>query len=190
MNKYHKLENEILAIFRNIVAEENNKEIVKLLGIFQKYWKSYQDNWSKNYWEVYNFVYEESIKKNEENKSINEVNKQNQDLSYNQFKINAINDSSFISEIEFKKGLEQEKLSKEAADNIPNSNFLLDDNTILSHKSYVKNKERYNATKDNTKSLTSLEAIDRELDGVLDKSLIKDDIKNDKNRHCLDCLIL
>ena len=188
MKKYHKLENEILSSFRNIVADENNKEITKLLGIFQKYWKSYQDNWPKNYWEVYNLVYEESIKNNEEAKSINEIIKNNQDLSYNQFKINEVNDS-FVSENEFKIGLEQEKLSKEAADNIPKANFLIDDNSILSNKSYAKNKLRNNVTKDNTKSITNLDDIDRELDGVLDKSIIKY-IKGDKNRHCLDCLIL
>lgn len=189
MRKYHKLENEILANFRIIVADESNKELTKLLGIFQKYWKSYQDNWPKNYWEVYNYIYEETTKCNEEAKSINEINKNNQDLSYNQFKINVINDCSFVSENEFKIGLEQEKLSKEAAYYVPKANFVIDDNSISSNISAHKNKLRNNVTKDNTKSLTNLDDIDRELDGVLDKSIIKDD-KNDKNRHCLDCLIL
>lgn len=188
MKQYHKLENEILANFRNIIADENNKEITKLLGIFQKYWKSYQDNWPKNYWEVYNLVYEETIKNIEEAKN-NEINKCNEDLSNNQFKINVINENSFVSENEFKIGLEQEKLSKEAEDNIPKANFLIDDNSILSNKSFNKNKLRNNVTKDNTKSLTNLDDIDRELDGVLDKSIIKDS-KTDKNRHCLDCVIL
>lgn len=184
MKKYHKLENQILASFKFIIADENNKEISKLLGIFQKYWKSYQDNWPKNYWQVYNLVYEETIKNNEDAKE-DKINKNDLNLSYNQFKIN---DCSFISENEFKIGLEQEKLSKEAAANTK-ANFLIDDNSILSNKTLNKDKLRNNATKDNTKSLTNLDDIDRELDGVLDKSIIRDS-KNDKNRHCLDCLIL
>lgn len=189
MKKYHKLENEILALFKNIVADENNKELGKLLGIFQKYWKSYQDNWSSHYWEVYNLIYEETIKINEEATN-NEFNKINEDLNYNQFRINVINDCSFVTENEFKIGLEQEKLTKEANDNMPGANFLIDDNSIFSNKSYKRNKFRnINNTKDQTKSLTNLDDIDRELDGVLDKSIIKDS-KIDKNRHCLDCHIL
>jgi len=189
MKKYHKLENEILALFKDIIADENNKELTKFLGIFQKYWKSYQDNWSSIYWEMYNLVYEETIKNNDEAKG-NEINKNNpQDLSYNKFKINVINDYSFVSENEFKLGIEQEKLSKEAAYKIPQANFLIDENSFLSNKSYKPNKYIINATKDQTKSITNLDDIDRELDGVLDKSIIRD-VKNDKNRNCLDCLIL
>ena len=192
MQDYHKLENEILTIFRNINADENNKEISKLLGLFQKYWKSYQDNWPGNYWEIYNLVYDESVEAN--NKRINEENKNNEllknNLHINQFKINDLQEGSIISEDDFKNGIEQERLSKQNEELNQKNNFLLDDNSHLINNSKLRSKKfKNNVTKDQTKSLTNLDDIDKELDGLLDKSIIKD-VKDEKNRHCLDCNIL
>jgi len=199
MKTYHRLETEILSLFRNISADENNKEIIKLLRLFQKYWKSYQDNWSGNYWEIYNLVYEEANQRNEEELKYNVKQENLKDfnvIEIKKFNNNEITDPIFISEDEFKNGLEKEKLNKENENHIQKNKFIFDEDSFFSNKTNDNNNENINKhklknsiTKDQTKSITNLEDIDKELDGVLEKSLISG-TKDDRKRHCLDCNIL
>ena len=55
MIEYHKLENEILILFKNNNSEDEN-EVNKmniLVETFKKYWENYQDEWSDYYWRIY-----------------------------------------------------------------------------------------------------------------------------------------
>jgi hypothetical protein len=195
MRNYQRLEAEIISMFRNITADENNREIIKLLSLFQKYWKSYQDNWEGKYWEIYNLVYVEVNKRNQKNKRILRVNVKEEQFIDPKNKIIEMNDSILISQDEFKSGLEKEILSKKSEQFYIDNKFIFDENSFFSNKSNQKEENKYlskikndNVTKDQTKSIVNLDDIDKELDGVLEKSII--DNKNERKNNCLDCNIL
>lgn len=190
MKDYHNLENEVLAIFRQINEDENNKEIGKLLDVFQKYWKSYQDNWPSRYWDIYNLVYDESCKNSDSEKNYKETHESSKiNLKDNQFKVNNLDIESFISIGDFKNGIEQQN----EIDNNNNMNPILINNESLL-KNYCqqkkkKNKKYVNSKNKSINSLTNLDDIDKELDYVFDNSHKNSNEKNIKNRGCFDCNI-
>ena len=162
MREYLTLENAILVFFNNTKENQDNPNIIYIIKIFQKYWKTYQDEWPNSYWVVYNKIYEESEEK----------------------KIKKINPIDFveISENEFKKGIEVDNFIKVSDEFYQSDSFLNSDN----EKRHDKNK--INTTKDQTKSFTNLDEIDKDLDEEFEKSFLKDK-KDEKNRGCLDCCI-
>ena len=189
MRNYHNLENEVLSIFRQINDEEDNKEIAKLLNVFQKYWKSYQDNWPSRYWDIYNLVYEESYKcsDNEKNqKETDESSKNN--LKENQFKINNLSEESLICLETFKNGIEkQNEIDKEKERENNRSPFFLQNESLL--KNYCQQKKK-RKEKDSNNSLKNLDDIEKELDNLEGKSSKEISDKNKKNRDCFDdCMI-
>lgn len=217
MKDYHNLESEVLSIFRQINEDENNKEIAKLLNVFQKYWKSYQDNWPSRYWDIYNLVYDENyINNNNNNKSDSEKSKNNKEtnessknnLKENQFKVNNLDEESIISVGDFKNGIEmQNEIDKNNNNKTP---FFLNNESLLTNycqqkkkrnlkKENLNAKDKFNNEKNNlknkerkensmTNSLTNLDDIDKELDELKENNY-KNKKGNLKERGCLDCRI-
>lgn len=179
MKDYHELENEIISIFNEMTTDENNQEIIKLLKIFQKYWKSYQDNWPSHYWDIYNIIFTENQKI---------MNSESKD---NNIKGKNLLEGSIISEDDFKNGIELEKKLNNFEEINQINGFLISDGNCdkETNRNFNKKLNKNNITKDQTKSLTNLDDIDKEIDGEYEKSLIKD-AREDKNRNCLDCTIL
>ena len=195
MKDYHDLENEVLAIFRQLNEDENNQEIEKLLNVFQKYWKSYQDNWPSRYWDIYNLVFEENQKfsdsEKNNNKETNESSKYN--IKENQFKVNNLEDESLISIGNFKNGIEQQNEIDKEKEKKNKSPFYINNESLLINYCQEKIKRSKKSNKgDKNKdadSLTNLDEIDKELDDLMEKSFrgLNDD--SPKNRSCLDCKI-
>ena len=197
MKDYHNLENEILGIFRLIFADENNKEEAKLIKIFQKYWKSYQDNWPSRYWDTYNLVFEDYYKSSDteknNNKETNESSKYN--IKDNQFKINNFEEESIISLEKIKNGIEQQnEIEKEK--NIEKSPFYIKNESILKNFSQqkIKRNKKNNKNKDRD-LLINLNEIDKELDDLMEKSFTGLNVNDEKSKNskslksCLDCKI-
>lgn len=196
MKDYHILENEVLSIFRLLNENEDNPEVSKLLSIFQKYWKTYQDNWPSRYWDTYQIVYDDNFKNSdlEGKKDTNESSKNN--LKENVFKINNMEVESLIDIEEFKHGIEiqnQNEIFKEN-ERKNKSPFFINNESILKNY-YQEKKKRKNKnkiqegknTKDDCSSFMNLNSIDKELDALSSKS---DQNKKSKNRSCVDdCLI-
>jgi hypothetical protein len=193
MKEYHYLENEILNIFRLINDNENNKDIEKLLNIFQKYWKSYQDNWSSRYWDIYNIIYEENFKYSDSeknnNKDTNESSKYN--IKDNQFKNNNLDNESLISIEDFKNGIElNNKNINNYKENNNKNQFIINNESLL--KNYCQQKIKRKKDNNNINKINDLDKIDKELDNLdnlMEKSFIEINNKNEKNRSCLDCII-
>ena len=117
MRDYLLLETDILSKFKDSEQNENNPEIMEFLGVFENYWRLYQDNWPPRYWEIYNSIYKEN---EEKNKLI----------------LNVI-DTSQISEKEFKNGIDFEKFLKES-DKLYQNKQLTEKLKFNSTKDYTK----------------------------------------------------
>lgn len=117
MRDYLLLETDILSKFKDSDQNENNPEIMEFLGVFENYWRLYQDNWPPRYWEIYNSIYKEN---EEKNKII----------------LNVI-DTSQISEKEFKNGIDFEKFLKES-DKLYQNKQLTEKLKFNSTKDYTK----------------------------------------------------